>query len=144
MATRSEAKIITLWTVFLLGTVFHTQLALIPLFHGLSVASTHAQTTTEISWILWSMLAFFIVPLGAMVATVFTRTKGYRQIHFALTLLYSVLNGLHVGLDLLVTPIVWPQIALMVVLFCVGLLLNIVAFQWMRQHDVPLSERQLV
>ena len=31
-------KIIALWTVFLLGTLFHTQLALIPLFHGIDVA----------------------------------------------------------------------------------------------------------
>ena len=61
-------KIIALWAVFLLGTLFHTQLALIPLFHGIDVAimSHHHQETAtlaEITPILWGMLWFFILPM---------------------------------------------------------------------------------
>ena len=44
-----QVKIIALWTVFLLGTVFHTQLALMPLFHGLDVAIVGHQHGTESS-----------------------------------------------------------------------------------------------
>jgi hypothetical protein len=35
-------------------------------------------------------------------------------------------------MDLFVQPLLWYQIALMAFLFLVGLLLNLVAYQWMR------------
>ncbi len=44
-----QEKIIALWIVFLLGMLFHTQLALMPLFHGLKVAEsqlTHSSFCT--------------------------------------------------------------------------------------------------
>jgi hypothetical protein len=73
-------KIIALWTVFLLGTLFHTQLALIPLFHGIDVANTgHIQqqtaTLAEITLILWGMLFFFMLPMLAISATAFYEFK---------------------------------------------------------------------
>jgi hypothetical protein len=127
-----QEKIIALWTVFLFGTVFHTQLALIPLFHGIDVAHSHeASEIANISAILWLMLGFFVLPMLAIVATTFYDSRRYRLIHFALTLFYTVMNLLHVVLDLLVDPIAWYQITLMVLLFFIGILLNIVSYQWM-------------
>jgi hypothetical protein len=38
MAAKYQERIITLWAVFLLGTLFHTQLGLMPLFHNQSIA----------------------------------------------------------------------------------------------------------
>ncbi|MDJ0795885.1 MAG: hypothetical protein QNJ51_03470 [Calothrix sp. MO_167.B12] len=126
-------KIIALWTVFLLGTLFHVQLGLMPLFHGLTVAESQpAQNLGDIAGMMWLMLAFFVVPMFAIVAAAFTDAKGYRVIHFVVTLVYSVLNLLHLILDLFVQPLLWYQIALMVLLFIFGLLLNVVAYQWMR------------
>ncbi len=126
-------KIIALWTVFLLGILFHVQLGLMPLFHGLKVTESHqAHNLGEITGIMWLMLAFFVVPMLAIVFTVFTDVKSYRVIHFGLTLVYSVLNLLHLILDLFVQPLLWYQIALMALLFIFGLLLNVVAYQWMR------------
>ncbi len=130
-------KIIALWTVFLLGILFHTQLALMPLFHGIDVAimGHHHQesaTMADITLILWGMLAFFMLPILAIVATAFYEFKRYRVFHFGLTLVYTVLNLIHAIADLFVTPIAWYQIALMVLLFLIGILLNIVAYQWMR------------
>ncbi len=130
-------KIIALWTVFLLGILFHTQLALMPLFHGIDVAIMghhHQESATigEIEPILWGMLAFFMLPMLAIVATAFYEFKRYRVFHFGLTLVYTVLNLIHAIADLFVTPIAWYQIALMVLLFLIGILLNIVAYQWMR------------
>ena len=131
-------KIVALWTVFLFGTVFHTQLALMPLFHGIDVAiggHHHGQEVTSLATIepiLWGMLGFFILPMLAIVATAFYDSKRYRAFHFGLTLFYTVLNFLHVVLDLFVDPIAWYQIALMLVLFGFGILLNIVAYQWMQ------------
>ena len=130
-------KIIALWTVFLLGTLFHTQLALMPLFHGIDVAIIghhHQQTATmaEITPILWGMLIFFVLPIIAIVATAFYDSKRYRTIHFGLTVVYTVLNFFHAIADLLVTPIAWYQIALMVLLLLIGILLNLVAYQWLQ------------
>ncbi len=136
METSYPTKIITLWGVFLLGTLFHTQLGLMPLFHGIDIAHTEGDATTEIGWILWLMLAFFALPLLLMVATLFTHSRQFRGFHFVVTALYSVLNFLHIVMDLGVQPIVWSQITLMVILFLVGLLLNIVSYRWMRHWRV--------
>ncbi|PMB13046.1 hypothetical protein CEN47_28970 [Fischerella thermalis CCMEE 5319] len=133
MTVNYQEKIIALWITFLLGTLFHTQLGLMPLFHGLSVAESQKATTiNEISGIMWLMLGFFVIPMLAIIATTFFDAKRYRVIHFGLTVFYSILNLLHVILDLFVQPILWYQITLMVFLFLLGLLLNIVAFQWMK------------
>lgn len=133
MSNNYQEKIVALWIVFLLGTLFHTQLALMPLFHGLSVIESQKATSiNEISGIMWLMLGFFSLPMLAIIATVFTDARRYRVIHFALTVFYTVLNLSHAVVDLLLPQVIWYQIALMVLLFLIGLLLNIVAFQWMK------------
>lgn len=72
----------------------------------------------------------------------FFDAKRYRVIHFGLTVFYSIMNLLHVILDLFVQPILWYQITLMVFLFLLGLLLNIVAFQWMKLPPYKGNKRQ--
>ena len=134
-------KIIALWAVFLLGTLFHTQLALMPLFHGIEVdimGHHHQETATmaEITPILWGMLIFFMLPMLAIIATAFYEFKRYRLFHFGLTVVYSVLNLTHATADLLVTPIAWYQIVLMLLLFVVGILLNIVGYQWLQSSSL--------
>ncbi|RMF27189.1 MAG: hypothetical protein D6756_02365 [Cyanobacteria bacterium J083] len=143
-------KIIALWTVFLLGTLFHTQLGLMPLFHGIdvSIMEQHGQgaaTLEEITPILWGMLLFFTLPMLAIIGTAFYELKRYRVFHFGLTLVYTVLNLIHAIADILVTPVLWYQVALMIFLFLVGILLNIVAYQWLkvgsrRQQVEPLVQ----
>jgi hypothetical protein len=126
-------KIIGLWTIFLLGTLFHTQLGLMPLFHGLDVALSHAQDSQAIEPIFWGMLAFFSLPMAAIAFTSFTQARWFRQFHFGLTVFYSVLNFAHIGADLFVPPRVWPQVILMLILFVIGVALNVVSWQW--RHD---------
>ncbi len=133
MKINSQEKIIALWTVFLLGTLFHTQLALMPLFHGLSVAESHTHEFLDLSYILWFMLGFFMVSMIAIVATAFNDSKRYRVIHFCLSIFYSVMNLLHLVADILV-KVAGYQIVLMVFLLIVGILLNIVSFQWMQER----------
>jgi hypothetical protein len=135
MAARYQEKIITLWAVFLLGTLFHTQLGLMPLFHNQNVALPGSREMDNISWILWSMLCFFAIPMFVMIATLFNDSKRYRTIHFGITIFYSAMNLSHIVADLLVKPIAWYQIALMVVLFMIGLVLNLVSFQWMKERS---------
>jgi hypothetical protein len=132
MSVNYPERINALWTVFLLGTLFHTDLGLMPLFHGQTIALSDAHETANVSFILWLMLAFFALPMIAIIAMAFTHSRRYRVIHFALTMIYTVLNFLHVTMDLTVQPIAWHQIALMTVLFGVGLLLNWVSWEWMK------------
>jgi hypothetical protein len=139
----SPLQIITLWSTFLLGTLFHTQLGLMPLFHGQSVA-IGSQNTENLAPIFWSMLIFFALPMVAMIATSFYESKQYRAVHFYFTLVYTVLNFLHLVLDLRVTPIYWYQIALMVILFLIGLLLNFVSYRWLKSYrSHPQAEEEI-
>jgi hypothetical protein len=132
--TNYSEKICALWSVFLLGTLFHTQLGLMPLFHGLSVEQSHAKSVESINWILWLMLAFFAIPMIVIILTVFTHSMRYRKIHLGITIIYSVLNISHLAADLMVQPIFWYQIALMAILVGVGLLLNWVSSQWVQSR----------
>jgi len=126
-------QIIILWIVFLLGLLFHTDLGLMPLFHNLSVVSSPATNMDEIALIMWLMLGFFIPPMAAIIATAFINSRGYRKLHFALSLIYTMLNFSHLIADLMVKPVVWYQITLMVILLIIGLLINLVSFQWVKE-----------
>ncbi|MFN6535692.1 MAG: hypothetical protein RM021_004885 [Nostoc sp. EkiNYC01] len=145
MTVNYRERIIALWTVFLLGTLFHTQLGLMPLFHSLPVVeSQKAANINDISGIMWLMLGFFVLPMLAIIGTAFTDSKRYRMIHFGLTIFYSIMNLLHLILDLFVPLVLWYQIALMAFLVIVGLLLNITAFKWMRVQPITnKSQRNL-
>jgi hypothetical protein len=132
MKSNYQNQIIALWTAFLLALLFHTDLGLMPLFHGQSVA--HSHDTNDISGILWSMLAFFVPPLLAIILPTFTDSKRYRTGHFWLTVIYSFLNLAHLIADLLVTPIAWYQIALMTILVLIGIVLNLVSYRWMMHY----------
>ncbi len=136
MLIKEQEKIIILWIVFLLGLLFHTQLGLMPLFHGLNVADSQAQNIGEITLIMWLMLGFFVLPMAAIIVTIFNDSKRYRSIHFGLTIFYTVLNFFHLIADSIVPPIALYQIALMVILFIIGLLLNFVSFGWLKQRQL--------
>lgn len=134
---RLTQQITVLWAVFLLGLLFHTQLALMPLFHGLAVLAPHGHVATslaEIVPVLWGMLFFFLLPLLAMIAIVLYPSQPLRVAHLGLTGVYTLLNLSHLAADLIIQPIAWYQIVLMVLLVVVGLLLNQVAYQWVRLH----------
>jgi hypothetical protein len=136
-------QIFALWSVFLFGTIFHTQLGLIPLFHGLDVLAAHGHVATdigEISQILWLMLGFFMLPLLAIIALCFFNGRRFRIGHFWLTVFYSVMNLAHLVVDLTIQPIAWYQIALMAFLFLNGLILNVVAYQWIQ--DIRLHQHR--
>lgn len=77
---------------------------------------------------------FFVPPTAAIIATVFINSRGYRKLHFALSLVYTMLNFSHLIADLMIKPIVWYQITLMVILLTIGLLINVVSFQWIKEY----------
>jgi hypothetical protein len=53
-----QGQIIALWVVFLFGMVFHSQLAMMPLLYGESIAIPRYGGKTPVSH-LWMMLGFF-------------------------------------------------------------------------------------
>ncbi|MBF2097287.1 MAG: hypothetical protein IGQ88_02780 [Gloeomargaritaceae cyanobacterium C42_A2020_066] len=119
-----------LWILFLLGLLFHVQLGLMPLFHGLDVTVSPAENLAAIGGIIWLMLAFFLLPLVAILGTAFTTALPYRLLHFGFTILYSVLNFFHLLADIFETPVLGYQITLMGFLFAIGLWLNVVSWRW--------------
>lgn len=126
-----QGQIVALWAVFLFGLVFHSQLAMMPLLYGQDVAMPDYDGKMPISH-LWLMLGFFAIPMIAITLTVLNVSPLYRMIHFGLTAFYTVMNFVHMAMDLRVKPIEWYQIALMALVFGNGILLNIVAFHWMQ------------
>jgi hypothetical protein len=142
MKSNYADQIIALWTAFLLALLFHTELGLMPLFHGQSIAYSHDAQHLDV--ILWLMLAFFVPPLLAIILPTFTDSKRYRSGHFWLTVLYSVLNFAHLIADLSVTPIEWYQIALMTISLLIGILLNLVSYRWMTYYHREKQPARLV
>jgi len=124
-------KVAALWTAFLLSLLFHVQLALMPLFHGLSVVETRADEAVSMEFAMWFVLIFFSLPLFALLGCFFSPTLGFCKLHFGMTLVYSVLNFLHLALDASIAAPSY-QLALMVLLFCIGFLLNLVSYHWMK------------
>ena len=132
MSNNYPQKISALWTSFLLGMLFHTDLALMPLFHDLEVE--HSDAGGDLNAIFGFMLVFFVLPMLAIIIPTFTNAKPYRTFHFGFTLVYSILNLGHLIADIMVgAP--WYQLVLMVLLFLIGLLLNLVSFQWSKYHS---------
>jgi hypothetical protein len=80
MKSNYPNQISALWMAFLLALLFHTELGLMPLFHGQNIA--HSHDTSDISWVLWLMLAFFVPPLVAIILPTFTERRSYRIGHF--------------------------------------------------------------
>lgn len=132
-----QMKLIALWTAFLLGLLFHTQLALMPLFHGEQVISSHTHEALPLSAIFWMMFAFYVIPLLVIALTPFLRHHHGNQLNFGLTVIYSILNIAHLVLDIVVAVPPY-QLALMAILVCIGGALNLVTFNWMRRHSLPM------
>jgi hypothetical protein len=130
-STRYTEQITALWTVFLLGTLFHTQIALMPLFHGLGVTESHTHEYANVKTVFWFMMIFFLIPMGAIATTVFEPPRKYRIFHFWLTVVYTMFNLAHLIADILVRAQGY-QLLLMVFLVLIGLLLNWVSYFWMQ------------
>lgn len=133
MSLNKQEKIIALWFIFLFGTVFHTQLALMPLLYGENVVMPDAQGRMP-AFESWLMLGFFILPAIAIVMTAFNNAKRYRLVHFCLTVFFTIVNFIHFVLDLALQQILWHQIVLVFLLVVNSLLLNIVSLQWLRER----------
>ena len=137
-----QVRLIALWSAFLLGLLFHTQLALMPLFHGVSVANSHTHEHLQLIYIFWMMLIFYAIPMFIIAVTPFLRFHRGNLIHFGITVVYSVLNILHFGLDIVV-QVPSYQLALMLMLVGIGLAINWTTWRWMKGHSEGSMKRLL-
>jgi hypothetical protein len=132
-------QIIALWSSFLLGTLFHTLVGLMPLFHGRQVIVEEALTDTQLGQVFWGMQIFFLLPMLAIVAASFHPGRTFRRGHYWMTLLYSLMNLAHLIADIVVRQPVpslyWLQVFLMAVLFGLGLGLNRVSWLWLHERS---------
>jgi hypothetical protein len=131
----------TLWIAYLLAMLFHVDLGLMPLFHGLSPEIESKVPQTQLPLVFWGMLVYFLIPLVSILLIAWAATdpegerrwRPWRRLHFWISVLYSVTNLPHLIADILVPDSRGDQVLLMVVLLVIGLLINREAWFWWRQ-----------
>jgi hypothetical protein len=129
-----------LWLTYLLAMLFHVDLGLMPLFHGLSPEIESHVDPGRLSLVFWGMLIYFLIPLLAILLITWTssnpatagRWRWWRRVHFWLSLVYTITNVPHLIADILVPDSRSDQVALMVVLLGIGLLINVEGWRWWR------------
>lgn len=130
----------SLWIAWLLATLFHVELGLMPLFHGHS-ADIHSSLADRWLPLLFDAMAvYFVVPLLALLLIAYEASGGrpwrrWRWLHLGLSLAYTLTNIPHLLADLLVPGARVDQVGLMVVLLLLGLLINREGWLWARQPD---------
>lgn len=144
-----------LWLTYLLAMLFHVELGLMPLFHGLSPAIESQVRTDRLPLLFWAMLIYFLVPLACVLLLAYAPQRDdpppsrglwrrWPGLHLGLSLVYTITNIPHLIADILVPDSRGDQVFLMVVLLVIGLLINREAWLWWRQlqkvpvpHDGP-------
>lgn len=131
----------SLWIAWLLATLFHVELGLMPLFHGRS-ADIHSSLDDRWLPLLFDAMAlYFVIPLMAVVLIAYDASgprprRRWRWLHLGLSLIYTLTNIPHLLADLLVPDARVDQVGLMLVLLLLGLLINLEAWLWARQPAV--------
>lgn len=138
-ALSSHAILIAaLWLAWLLVMLFHVELGLMPLFHGLSVEIKSEVPASRLSRLFLAMLFYFLIPLFALLAAVhaiadpggWSATPGWRAGQFWLSVIYSLTNGIHLIADIRIPDSRGDQVLLMVVITLIGLLINQQTWAW--------------
>ena len=135
----------SLWQCWFLALLFHTDLGLMPLFHGLPVAIESQVNPKAVPLILAAMLAYSLVPLTALILITYAETSAkeghgwlwWRRCHLWLSLLYTLTNAAHLVVDMAIPDSRGDQVVLMAVMLAIGLLINREALLWCRDRRDP-------
>jgi hypothetical protein len=76
-------RLVSLWLAYLLAMLFHVDLGLMPLFHGLSPEIASQVPPARLPWLFWGMLLYFLVPLATLLRLAWAasqpgRPRGWR------------------------------------------------------------------
>lgn len=146
--SRHALRLRHLWTAYLLAMLFHVDLGLMPLFHGLSPEIESHVPKENLAWLFWAMLIYFLIPLGSLLLIAYADGsehgsqrrfwQRWRAFHFGISVVYTITNIPHLIADILVPDSRGDQVFLMVVLLGLGLLINREAWLWWRRgRDLP-------
>ena len=138
----------SLWLGWLLALVFHVNLGLMTLFHGLSPQIESQVAPSQLPLVFGGMLAYFLVPLAAVVVIAYASSsptsptsasplawlRPWQRFHLGLSVVYTVTNVGHLIADIVIPDSRPDQVALMLVMVVLGLLINREAWLWWRQQ----------
>ncbi len=134
----------SLWLSWLLAMLFHVDLGLMPLFHGISPQIKGQVADSQLPGLFATMLGYFLVPLAAVVGIAYACSNPtsrrhpsprnpWRLAHVWLSVIYSLSNVVHLVADILVPDSRADQVVLMAVMVAIGLLINREAWLWWRK-----------
>jgi hypothetical protein len=127
-----------LWAAWLLVMLFHVELGLMPLFHGLSVEIKSQIASSRVPRLFLAMLFYFLLPVGALLVAVhaiadpagWSASAPWRAAQFWFSVVYSLTNVVHLTADIRIPDSRTDQVLLMAVLTLIGLLINQQAWAW--------------
>jgi len=64
-----------LWLAWFLALLFHTDLGLMPLFHGRSPEIESHVDPAQLPLVFWAMLIYFLIPLVVLVVNSYAATS---------------------------------------------------------------------
>ena len=138
LSSSYAVRVVGLWMAWLLVMLFHVELGLMPLFHGLSVVIKSEVPATRVSRVFLAMLMYFLIPVFALLVAVhaiadpagWSASPPWRAGQFWLSVIYSLTNGIHLMADIRIPDSRGDQVLLMVVLTLIGLLINQQTWAW--------------
>jgi len=130
----------SLWIAWLLAMLFHVELGLMPLFHGIAPESDSHVPVAQLPLLFGAMLGYFLLPLAALVLIAYAasdpshprRWRRWRLCHLWLSIAYTLTNIPHLAADILVPNARVDQIVLMLAMVVIGLLINREGWLWWR------------
>jgi len=133
-------RLAALWLSWLLIMLYHVELGLMPLFHGLPVVIKTRIPAARLPRLFAAMLIYFLLPLGALLLIVDALTDPlgwsgadpWRAAQFWFSVIYSLTNVMHLIADIRIPDSRADQVVLMLLLTLIGLLINREAWLWWR------------
>lgn len=111
--------------------VFHSLLAMMPLFFGASIAMPGSMGECQPS-IMWMSLLIYLLPMLLIVLILFTEKKWFKIINFGFSILFTLMNIFHVIGHISEIPVQMVQVVLLTFVLISGILLNIVSYKWIK------------
>jgi hypothetical protein len=127
-----------LWAAWLVVMLFHVELGLMPLFHGISVEIKSQVAPGRLPRLFLAMLVYFLLPVAALLVAVhaiadpggWSASPPWRAGMFWFSLIYTVTNVIHLIADIRIPDSRSDQVMLMMALTLIGLLINQQALAW--------------